>query len=75
MSQNYILCTDGRRAFVGDMVRVAGMPERFFFDEKIKVVGVIREIAWYDDDSYYGFVLEDTNKFYVVNCDEIALVE
>ncbi len=72
---DYIFCEDDKRAFVGDTVRVIGMPKRFFYDEKIEVVGVIREIGWYENDDYYGFILEDTNKFYVLNCDEIHLVE
>lgn len=73
--EDYIFCTDDKKAFVGDKVRVIGNPQRFFFDERIDVVGVIREIDWYEDDCYFGFVLEDTNKFYVIDCEEIILIE
>ena len=71
--EDYILCEDDNKAFVGDKVRVIGKPERFFYDEKIEVTGIIREIDWYENDDYYGFMLEDMNKFYVVNCDKIYL--
>ena len=72
--EEYILSEGGNKAFVGDKVKVIGKPERFFYDQKIEVTGIIKEINWYENDDYFGFILEDTNKFYVVNCNKIYLV-
>ena len=72
--EEYILCEGANKAFVGDKVKVIGKPERFFYDQKIEVTGIIKEINWYENDDYFGFILEDTNKFYVVNCNKIYLV-
>ena len=78
MDDEYIICTDGKKAFVGNKIRVAGVPENFMLsNRKITVEGKIKEIGWYydqhDDEDYYGFILEDLNKFYLGNC-EIYLI-
>lgn len=70
-----IRCENGKEAFVGDKVKVIGKPERFFYDEKIEVTGTVIEIGWYEDEKYFGFILEDSNRFYLTNCEKIYLIE
>lgn len=77
-TDEYIICTDGRKAFVGNKIRVVGVPENFMLSNReITAEGKIKEIGWYydqhDDEDYYGFILEDLNKFYLGNC-EIYLI-
>ena len=73
--KDYILCENNNKASVGDKIKVVGRPQRFFYDTKIEVTGIIREIKWYEDEEYYGFTLENTDKFYIENCDKIYLVD